>query len=215
MSLPEPEPTPSPTDPAAEDYSASSRAGSSTSNGAGPFVGDAGPGFDAAGAGDAPPAGPDVPLEAFTPDVDEEQIRSALRNLGDGAHAVIGVGELDWCMTQTDLERIAPPLTRIVNRYPALAAAAGHSDELAVAIGTGLYTWRSLLERQAVLRARETEDAAASPAGPPRPAAAPSPRAAPGGPAAAATPMPGGATVETPAGYTAAADRLRATRPQE
>jgi hypothetical protein len=189
---------------------ASSSPGSSTPNGRadGPFVAGPGPGFSRA---DTPPS-PDEPgsqpgsepdLAGFAPEVSEDQIRGVLLNAGDGLHAVVGVGDLDWVMTETDLERIAPPLTRIVNRYPALAAVAGHSDEVAVSIGAGLWTWRSLLERRAVLRARESDEPAAPLSGPAT--------QAPRGPDSA----PPGPGPSTPDGYVPLADRLRETRPPD
>lgn len=175
--------------------SGSSPAGFSTSD---PFVGNSGPGFaPGADPGEPGDAGPEI--AGLIPEVSVDQVRDVLRNVGDGAHAVIGVGELDWVMTEADLARIGPPMTRIVNRHPELAAIAAHSDELAVAIGAGLYTWRSLLERQAVLRA----DAATPQAVRREPPAAPAAAAVPGG----------GPSI--PPDYVPAAERLRATRPPE
>jgi hypothetical protein len=196
--MPPDEPNPLPSD-AAE--SASSSPGSSTSD---PFLGDAGPGFAPGADPGSPEAGPD--LAPLIPEVSEEQVTSLLGNIGDGVHAVAGVGELDWVMTEADLARIGPPLTRIVNRHPELAALAAHSDEAAVAIGAGLYTWRSLLERQAVLRAQSNEPRAV------KRERAPAPASNGGAPGAAPAPGP---TIETPDDYVPAAERLRATRPPE
>jgi hypothetical protein len=131
-----------------------------SSTGSDPFVGKIGPGFDPTrdnGSGPDPvgfasdePAGLLLPI----PDVSEEQVRSVLGNGGDMLHALVGVGEYDLVMTEADLDRIAPPLTRIVNRYEPVKAVAGHSDEAAVAIGFGMYGWRTALERRAVNRAK-------------------------------------------------------------
>jgi hypothetical protein len=123
------------------------------------LIGDTGPGFDSAAA-PPPPSGPAaLSVPELVPAVDEQQIRDLLLTGGDGLHLLFGVGELDWVMTQRDLERIAPPLTRIINRYEPLARVAGQSDFLLVAFGSGMYAWRSMLERQAVLQAREAEQA--------------------------------------------------------
>lgn len=188
------------TPPRAPGRSGSSHAASSTGD---PFLGDAGPGF-APGA-DPGDSGPELGPELLPPElVSEEQIASLLGGLGDGAHAAFGVGQLDWVMTETDLRRIGPPLTRIVNRHPELAAVAAHSDELAVAIGAGLFTWRSLLERQAVLRVRADEPQAIKREPGP---SAPAPAGETSSPAG-----PGGPVIETPLDYVPAAERLRATR---
>jgi hypothetical protein len=139
------------TDPA-EGSSAASSTGSD------PFVGNTGPGFDptrnGSGSGPDPVAADGLQPVLQIPEVTEDQIRAVLANGGDGIHALFGVGDFDWVMTQADLNRIAPPLTRIVNRYEPLQAAAGFSDEAAVAIGFGLYGWRTALERRVVARAR-------------------------------------------------------------
>jgi hypothetical protein len=146
------------TDPATTDPAEDSSAASST--GSDPFVGNTGPGFDPTrnGSGPAPdPVAADDGLQPVLqiPEVTEDQIRAVLGNGGDMLHALVGVGDYDWVMTQADLGRIAPPLTRIVNRYEPLQAAAGFSDEAAVAIGFGMYGWRTALERRSVQRARE------------------------------------------------------------
>jgi hypothetical protein len=162
--------------PPGEASSEGSSADSSTSS-TNPFVGNTGPGFD-----------PDRQPEHQADDVDElghvafeipvipeEQVRSVLKNTGDLAHAGIGVGQLDWVMTDTDQDRIAPPLTRIINKHEHLARVMGRSDELSVAMGAGLYTWRSLLEREAVLKVKRAEQAAP----PPPPRSEPPPVASP------------------------------------
>lgn len=135
--------------PLAPDPSPGSSAASSTSE-TNAFAGDPGPGFDPATA--AAPLAP-APAGDWTLGVSEEQVRDVLGMGGDAVHMAVGVGEVDWAMTKTDLDRIAPPLTRILNRYPAVAEVVQHSDELAVAGGVGLWAWRSILERRAVLDA--------------------------------------------------------------
>lgn len=140
--------------PEDEEPSAGSSTGSSTSS---PYVAGAGPGFDPS---QPPPiADSDEQREergaAFLAEWEEQQVSDWLKNAGDLAHAGFGIGDYDWVMTQRDLERIAPPLTRILNRYEPTRAVAEYSDPAAVAIGFGLYGWRSALERIHVLRAQQ------------------------------------------------------------
>lgn len=174
-----------------------------------PFIEDAGPGFDpdAAAAGadqvraaeDA--AAREVGVEAYPglPPVTEEQVHSVLFTAGDGVHAVAGVGEYDWVMTQRDLDRIAPPLTRVLNRYDAAKVAAAYSDEFALLMGVGLYGWRSMLERVAVLRAQD--ESSEGPPRAPRPVApAPPPPGRPPAPEPSPAPAPPPAPVAAPAG---------------
>jgi hypothetical protein len=235
------EPPPEPDQTTTTGHAAGSSASSARSSGASsdPFAGDPGPGFTP-GATAAEPGEPgDQPaLPGWPDDVAEEQVRSFLMTVGDAAHAVAGVGELDWRFTEKDQDRLAPPMTRITNRYETLRAVAGHSDELAVAIGMGLWGWRSMLERRAVLEAlaegREPPrpaPAAARPEPGPRPAPAP-PTRPPAAPPPVPQPGPAGpepgpifrapdelpedeptATVEVAPGYQTAAERLRATQP--
>lgn len=186
------------------------------------FVGDAGPGFDpeaGAQAGDELRAEQDALAGQVVelPEVREEQVRAVLRNVTDGVHALVGVGENDWRATQSDMDRIAPPATSIVNRYRTTRAIAQKSDEAALIIGLGLYSWRSMLERQAALALRELEE---QEAGAPRPAPGPSPAAAPPPPPESPPPSTpaGGAGGAWPTaipvadGYTPMAERVRAAR---
>jgi hypothetical protein len=80
-------------------------------------------------------------------------VRFVLQAKGNALHALVGVGQQDWAYTDADLLAIAPPLTNILNRYPATRAAAAAGDELAVAVGFGGYVVRSWRERMAVLAA--------------------------------------------------------------
>jgi hypothetical protein len=83
---------------------------------------------------------------------EQETIETFLRGLGVGLHMIAGAGEKDWLMTQADLERIAPPLTRISNRYEPVLRLSPYADPLLVAHGFALYGWRSTLERKRALR---------------------------------------------------------------
>jgi hypothetical protein len=169
-----------------EEASSVSSAGSSTS----PYTAGPGPGFDPNRPPPAAPAGEEpAGLGAFAEAWEEDQVRDWLRNAGALAHAGFGVGEHDWEMTQADLERIAPPATRILNRYQPTRLVAAYSDPAAVAVGFGLYGWRSTLERMAVLAEQQPEE--------------PDTSQAPG------HAEPGNGHPQT---YAA---RLRATRPQE
>lgn len=200
-----------------------------------PFVEDPGPGFDPERAdalpGDAPPgpgetpgdrpAGPGPALFEI-PEVAEEKVRQALLVGGDGLHAIFGVGDYDWLATQRDIDRIAPPLTSIINRYEPARAIAGRSDELALLVGVGLWSWRSLLERAAVMREREHGiQPGAGPiptASPTPPPAAPTSGPAPPPPSEPAPPEPAPApqavvgAVEVAPGYVTRAERFRQAR---
>jgi hypothetical protein len=102
---------------------------------------------------------------------EEAAIRGYLTMVGDGAHELYawrfrsahGAGEAEqaWRMTEVDLDRIAPPLTRILNRYDAIRRVAPASDPIAVAVGTGMWAWRSALQSAAA--ARRAEESAQRP----------------------------------------------------
>lgn len=95
--------------------------------------------------------------------VPEETVRDLLRGQGALVHALFAVdpASTEWVYVQAELDAIAPPLTRIVNRYQALAAIAKHGDVAGVGLGLFAYGKRSLGERvEAIARAQ----AAAAPA---------------------------------------------------
>lgn len=177
-----------------------------SSKGSSPYVADPGPGFDPEA---QPPAelaaAADVPesSEAFEVKWEEEQIRGWLLNVGGVGHQAFGIAEHDWEMTEQDLERIAPPLTRIANRYDVSRAAAAYSDPAAVAIGFGMYGWRSAVERVQAKRAAEEAEQNAT--------ATAEPRITPPAPAAAAPRPPAGETDP----YFAAAEELRRANEKE
>lgn len=126
------------------------------------FVSDPGPDFEPGNQreGFEPPAPAGGPAAAPVPELgwEEDSVRSILTAKGGAIHAVAGVSEEDWIYTQADLDAIAPPLTRILNRYPVTQAAAGTGDELAVMIGLGGYAMRSYAERKAELEARAAQE---------------------------------------------------------
>jgi hypothetical protein len=106
-----------------------------------------------------PPADPDPAVAAGAPPVvwDQQTVEQFLRGTGEGIHMLAGVAERDWQMTEKDLERIAPPLTRIANRYEAVLQLAPVADPLLVAHGMTLYAWRSTLERKRAVRDAQEE----------------------------------------------------------
>ena len=86
-------------------------------------------------------------------------MRSILQTQGSILHQAAGAGGSDWLYTEAELGAIAPPLTRILNRYDATRAAAGTGDEIALVIGLSAYVGRSYQERRAALRLlEEVED---------------------------------------------------------
>jgi hypothetical protein len=100
--------------------------------------------IDAAAAQDVPPP---IDEEAKW---EEEGVREHLKMAGEGLHLAFGVAEKDWEMSKKDLDRMAGPLTRILNRYEPTARAAVVSDPILLGYGTTMYAYRSLLQRRAV-----------------------------------------------------------------
>jgi len=114
--------------------------------------------------GDKPPAGveptgPGAELEVRAADPEawlEESVREHLTLMGSGLHMLFG-GETETAfeMSKKDLQRIAPPLTRILNRHESLAAWGVISDPLLLAEGSVLYAGRSVLQVRAAKQKRE------------------------------------------------------------
>jgi hypothetical protein len=92
---------------------------------------------------------------AVLPGWEQSQIEAFLKGTGAGIHMLAGKGERDWLMTEEDLERIAPPLTRICNRYEPTLRLSPIADPLLVAHGFALYGWRSALEARRAQRDAE------------------------------------------------------------
>jgi len=103
--------------------------------------------------------GADAPAEAL-PGWEQETIEQFLRGTGAGLHMLAGKAERDWLMTEKDLERIGPPLTRIANRYEAVVKLSPMADPLLVAHGMALYGWRSALEAKRAQRDAEEAELA-------------------------------------------------------
>lgn len=86
------------------------------------------------------------------PGWEQDSVEAFLKGAGLSVHMVIGQSENDWKMTSADLERIAPPLTRIANRWEPALRLSPYADPILVAHGFWLWGWRSALERQRAVR---------------------------------------------------------------
>jgi hypothetical protein len=156
-SEPTPPPTPGPTRPSQSDGPASSTAFSAGSE----FAADPGPPFDP----DASPAEPELDVTetwAEDPHWEEKTIREALTLQGELLHSAaewrLGVDGTDiWLHTERDLAAIAPPLTRILNRYDVTRAAAAAGDEGLLAAAILRYGSRNVIRTRRVLAARRAE----------------------------------------------------------
>jgi hypothetical protein len=96
-------------------------------------------------AGGPPPPGGEPEVAAY-PGWQKEQIEQFLRGTGAGIHWMIGAGEADWLFVQEDLDRIGPPLTRIMNTWEPAVRLSPLADPLLLIHGLALYCWRSALE---------------------------------------------------------------------
>jgi hypothetical protein len=149
---PSPYPSPSPATGGAPTPSPSSGAGSPDAD----FVADPGPAFDPKRA----PAAPDVDAldenAAGEEQWDEERIREFLVLQGETTHWLLQVSDQDedtWLHTDRDLRAIAPPLTRILNRYDVTRAAAAAGDEILLVSAVSRYGLRNYSKRRRYLRA--------------------------------------------------------------
>lgn len=80
---------------------------------------------------------------------------------GEVTHAVLKAGPADdetWLHTERDLAAIAPPLTRILNRYDVTRAAAAAGDEILLVAAVGRYGVRNYTKRRRYLAALEAEE---------------------------------------------------------
>lgn len=156
-------------DPQLEEHEGEEGSGGSStgsSDAASDFISDPGPAFDADQAekdaqardGDrafaiSPGGETGVELE-WHPDT----IKAVLEAKGSALHSLAGKAEADWAYTSQELRAIAPPLTRILNRYDATRVAAGGGDELALILGFTGYTMRSFQERKQALDAKRAQE---------------------------------------------------------
>jgi hypothetical protein len=75
---------------------------------------------------------------------------------GNVTHAIFKVGPDDretWKQTEEDLNAIAPPMTRLLNRYDVTRAAAAAGDEIALAAAITAYGARNYTRRRRLLAA--------------------------------------------------------------
>lgn len=99
---------------------------------------------------------------ALYPGWDEEQIEQFLKGFGAGVHMLIGgQSERDWLMTKADLERMAPPLTRIANRWEPAVRLSPLADPILFSYGAVLYVWRNALAMQRAKKERAAAEQAA------------------------------------------------------
>lgn len=152
-----PSPTPSSSTTTRSTSSNGAASSAASRQGSSPFVGNPGPAFDPKRAADAPAPvlEPAVDVRPLDIEWEEQTVRSILTAKGRLLHTAVGVAERDWEYTDADLAAIAPPMTRILNRYEPTRAAAAAGDELAVGIGFTGYFLRSWSERRAAIAARD------------------------------------------------------------
>ncbi len=151
--------------PPAPEQAAVSSTGSSDGS---EFLSDPGPAFDPERSPAAPEPEPDE--RELDEGWDEARIREFLTLQGEITHAVLRVGKDDdetWIHTESDLKTIAPPLTRILNRYDVTRAAAAAGDEALLAAAVARYGTRNYTKRRrmlAELRAQEPQPITGVPA---------------------------------------------------
>lgn len=166
------EPDPDP-DPLEEDLEPDASGASGRASSVSDFIADPGPEFDPDEADEhARERDDDRSLSAhpggetgIEVEWDAGVVKSMLTAQGSALHAVAGKADEDWLYTKDELAAIAPPLTRILNRYDATRVAAATGDELSLILGLSGHTMRSLQERRAALAVikaqQEAEEAAA------------------------------------------------------
>lgn len=118
------------------------------------FIADPGPAFDPERAPAAPAVDVDEEPPAGEDEWDVARVRELLELQGEVTHAALAVGaddETTWIHTERDLRAIAPPLTRILNRYDATRAAAAAGDELLLAAALGRYGIRNFKTRRRLI----------------------------------------------------------------
>jgi hypothetical protein len=132
-------------------------------------VADPGPAFDPAAAvepaRDSSPTGrPGGRAPLADSSWREAQVRQLLVAQGHLTHGLVAVGPkvgvetAEWQYLDEDLDAIAPGLVRMMNKIPAVKAAAAAGDPIAVGLGFLGYGARSIAERQAALAIASGED---------------------------------------------------------
>ena len=124
-----------------------------------------GPGItDLPSAIEQPPAGERVgamAVDVELPGFQLEHVESFLKGTGAGIHLLLGQNEREWLMTKADLERMAPPLERIANRWEPALRLSPYADPLLFTYGSVLYVWRNAL----AVQRRKKDQAAKAAAG--------------------------------------------------
>ena len=135
--------------------------GRSSSTGSEPdFIADPGPPFDLKHSPQAPTLKPDELAAQADERWQETTIKSLLTTQGNVAHHFLQATPEDhdtWKHTTDDLKAIAPPLTRILNRYDATRAAAAAGDEIALAAALAAYTGRNYTKRRRLIAGARDE----------------------------------------------------------
>jgi hypothetical protein len=107
-------------------------------------------------AGDAPSFAEPVDAE-LVPPVDEAVVRNLLKGLGWSANVVLADDDVpeQWKFTDSELDGLTPPLTRIINRRPKWRAAVARGDEAVVVMILAGYGGRNV---EAGRKARKERD---------------------------------------------------------
>lgn len=172
------EPPPKPEEPTTPPSpSGSERAAESTASRAGPLELEADR-FEPGESPGLPASDADLDYEPPAPELIEwtpERAGAIVRAGGFMLHTADPLsnepeGETLWRATESDVEAIASPLSRILNRYAPARRLAGVSDEAELAFGMLGYAKRNLADRGRALKAkRERDEAAGSPEWPEQP----------------------------------------------
>lgn len=85
--------------------------------------------------------GPAAPVETLTVD----EVATLLAGAGRGLHSLFGDPRIDehWAFSATEIDSLAPPLTAIVNRRPALLAVVRQSDAATATLVMAAYLRRN------------------------------------------------------------------------
>jgi hypothetical protein len=104
--------------------------------------------------------GPEPVAPELLPVWEEDAVRANLIAQGAALHGLVAIdkGSTEWVYTTADLDAIAPPLTRLLNRYPVLAQLSRLGDYPALLVGFGGYAKRSLDERAVATAERASGD---------------------------------------------------------
>lgn len=103
----------------------------------------------------------EMAVDVALPGFELEHIEAFLKGTGAGIHLLLGQNDREWLMTKADLERMAPPLERIANRWEPALRLSPYADPLVFTYGAVLYVWRNALAMQR----RKKDQAANAPGG--------------------------------------------------